>query len=280
MKEDFYTFGGGHFWEDVFFYQKWRIQRNSITKNYRLLDNWDIRRMSGTFEECRKAFVRYIDAYEITRQKGHIIIMIHGLGQSKNIFKPLWRAVLKEKFLAAAINYPSSQKNADAHIRQFRFLLNHLEDISTVSFVTYGAGNIILQKLMQEKAEWQDRIELGRVVEVCPYIHGSLLMKKISKNKFLSFFTGPMVHDMTPKALTKIKPITRIETGIILSGKPWYEKFLELITFSLTPKLSYNQIKKTTRAKEVIEINCHHHNVFKSHRIQDAIIAFLKEGHF
>ena len=56
----FYTMGGGHFWEDVFFYQKWRIQRNYISKKCRLLDNWDISRFEGSFEECRKSFIQYI----------------------------------------------------------------------------------------------------------------------------------------------------------------------------------------------------------------------------
>ena len=60
MKFNFFTFGGSVFWEDVFFYQKWRIQRNCCTKKYRLLDSWDIRRASGTFEDCQKAFIKYI----------------------------------------------------------------------------------------------------------------------------------------------------------------------------------------------------------------------------
>ena len=108
MKSDFFTFGGGHAWEDVFFYQKWRIQRNYTSKKCRLLDNWDIRRHEGTFEECRKAFIKYIEAYELARQKGHMVIMIPGLGESKNVFKPLWREVLKDRFMVAAVNYPKA----------------------------------------------------------------------------------------------------------------------------------------------------------------------------
>ena len=50
----FFTLGGKQFWEDVFYYQKWRIQRHYRTRKYRLLDNWDICRAKGTFEECRK----------------------------------------------------------------------------------------------------------------------------------------------------------------------------------------------------------------------------------
>ena len=280
MKEDFYTFGGGHFWEDVFFYQKWRIQRNYVTKSYRLLDNWDIRRKSGTFEECRKAFVTYIDAYEIPRQKGHMIIMLHGLGQSKNIFKPLWRAALAENFMAAAVNYPSTQKDADGHVKQLNFFLNHLEDVSKISFVSYGAGNILLQKLFESKAEWQEKILIGRAVEVCPRVYASSLFEKIAKNSFLSFFTGPMIKDLMPKNLKKTPPLTAIEAGIVLSARPWYEKLLNFLTYSSEKDFSYDELKRDTHVKEVIEFETSYHNIFKSYRVRGAVMNFLKKGTF
>ena len=60
MSFDFFTFGGNRNWGDIFFYQKWRIQRNINAKEYRLLDPWDISRKDGSFEECRKKFVDYV----------------------------------------------------------------------------------------------------------------------------------------------------------------------------------------------------------------------------
>ena len=82
----FFTMGGKQFWEDFLFYQKWRIQRHWRTKKYRLLDKWDICRATGTFEECRTSLVKMIEAYEIKRQSGKLVILIHGLGESKNVF--------------------------------------------------------------------------------------------------------------------------------------------------------------------------------------------------
>ena len=106
MRFDFFTLGGSQFWEDVFFYQKWRIQRNYKTKQYRLLDNWDIRRAEGRFENCRRAFLKYIEVFQLSRQKGHMVIMLHGLGESKNIFKPLWREALKNGYQPCAVCLP------------------------------------------------------------------------------------------------------------------------------------------------------------------------------
>lgn len=105
------------------FYQKWRIQRHCGTKTYRLLDSWDIRRASGTFEECQKAFIKYIDRYEITKQQGKLIVLLHGYLDGKNIFKPLWRKLVLTNATVAAINYPSLFRSSLASAYQLLFFL-------------------------------------------------------------------------------------------------------------------------------------------------------------
>lgn len=280
MKDDFYTFGGGHFWEDLFFYQKWRIQRNYVTKKCRLLDNWDIRRHEGSFEECRKAFVNYIEAHQIARQKGHMVVMIHSIGQPKNIFKPLWRKVLSEGMLAAAVNYPSTQKPLSAHVKQFHFFLNHLEDVDKVSFVTYGAGNLLLQALFKEKAEWQKKLELGRVVEVSPYTYGSKLWNKLGSMKLIDFVVGPMAKDLSPKKVALLPQITAMETGIISTGRNFVETILEMLTRTTMPYHSLVEVKKDAKAKSIIEIDDNHFNVFKNPEVCEKVALFLKKGVF
>lgn len=280
MKDDFYTMGGGHFWEDVFFYQKWRIQRNFTTKQYRLLDNWDICRETGDFEKCRSTFVKYIDAYQISRQKGHIIVMIHGLGQSKNIFKPLWRTALKHGFMAAAVNYPSSQKDLDGHLKQFQFFLEHLEDVTKVSFVTYGCGNLILQRLMNEESPWQKNFSLVRAVEVCPCLFGSRLIDRLRKNSIFSFIIGPIAKDLVPDAMAGTPPLKKIESGIIWCDKPWYRRLIDLLLAANQQKPSIEEIKKTAHIENVVKLSNNQLNIFKNQTICDKVIQFLEKGHF
>ena len=65
MRFEFFTMGGSQLWEDVFFYQKWRIQRNYRTKEYRLLDPWDIQRhTAGLFLTILKS-MKYRDSADI-----------------------------------------------------------------------------------------------------------------------------------------------------------------------------------------------------------------------
>lgn len=280
MKDDFYTLGGGHFWEDLFFYQKWRIQRNTLTKKCRLLDNWDIRRFEGSFEDCRKAFVDYIEAYEIARQHGHMVVMIHGLGQSKNIFKPLWREALANGFLAAAVNYPSTQKDLEGHVKQFHFFLNHLEDVESVSFVSYGAGSLILQRLFENSADWQTKLHLSRAVAVAPCVSGSSLLNKIAQTKFGGFVIGPMGKDLAPEKIRRIDAKVSVETGVITTNKPVTEKIFERLMRCTVPEKSLEEIKHQLNASDILRIEDHHFNIFKNDRVCRKVISFLQRGKF
>lgn len=280
MFSGFYTLGGRHFWEDVFFYQKWRIQRNYVTKKCRLLDNWDISRFEGSFEECRQAFIKFIEAFEIPRQKGHMIIMLSGLGETKNIFKPLWRLALKEGFMAAAINYPSTQKGIDGHVRQLDFFLNHLEDVEQISFVTHGIGSVILKRLFMLNSPWRQHFKLGRVVEVCPRNHGSLLLKKLSESKILGFILGPMAAEMLPSQIEKIPPLPKnVETGIILS-ESLIIRIAEILTGTSLSKRDPASELKFERATEVINISSRKWNIFNDPAVVGAVVQFLLTGKF
>lgn len=280
MKFDFFTLGGSHFWEDVFFYQKWRIQRNYNSKTYRLLDNWDIKRCTGTFEDCRKAFLRYIEIYQISRQKGHMIIMIHGLFEDKNIFKPLWRAAMKEGYLAAAINYPSTLKDLASHVRQLEFLLNNIEDVKEVSFVTKGAGGVILNKLLAKPSPWQKKLKIKRIVEVCPPNNKNKLFNKLAQYRIFNWLLGPLLEEMTFDNIKNIPNLPNdIESGIIECQTP-YQGFANLLPntnkFSINDKynIEWKNIKQT------IHVRNRFHNVFNNNEIISEIISFLKQGNF
>ncbi|MFI3242595.1 MAG: hypothetical protein R3Y43_08530 [Alphaproteobacteria bacterium] len=201
MISDFYTLGGNFFWEDVFFYQKWRIQRHYKKKTCRLLDNWDIRRFEGEFNECYKEFLKSIELYEISKQSGHMIIMLPSFFESKNVFKPLWREILKENYNVAAINYPATLKNSDSHAKQINLLLNNLEDINEVSFITKGVGAIVLDKILSHKEKWQNKLKINKVITINNPKEYSLPIKKLTKSYICKIFLGPMcaeVNNFTP----------------------------------------------------------------------------------
>ncbi len=280
MGFDFFTFGGGQFWEDVFYYQKWRIQRNYESKQYRLLDSWDIKRHKGSFEDCRKAFLKLIEAYELPRQKGHMIIVLHGLGETKNIFRPVWRKAMQEGFAAAAINYPSTQKHFESHVRQLEFLLNHLEDIDTVSFIGKGTGAIILRELLNRENPWKEKIRIGRIVQVCPPNKGSLWFEKLSKWKICNFLLGPMLAEMTPEKVKNIPKFAKdLDVGIIDCNFVG-SKYLKYLPQKIRDRLKSGNQASISGNNQFIKLQNHHLNVFNTRRITNAAVNFIKHGHF
>lgn len=281
MKFDFFTMGGCQFWEDVFFYQKWRIQRNFETKKCRLLDPWDIRRHSGTFESCKKAFLKYIQVYELPRQKGHMIIMLHGLFDSKNIFKPMWRAALKDGFLAAAVNYPSTQKHLESHVRQIDFFLNNLEDISEVSFVTKGIGGLIVRSLLNSQdSKWRSKIKVGRVVQIAPPNKGSRLFGKLCGYSLANMILGPILNDCRPSKAAYIPDFPDgIEFGVITVESLWV-RLLRMLPEGIGDIFYSTNEMTSDKAKDVIFIDNWKSNVISNPEVISKTLNFLKTGFF
>lgn len=278
MKFDFFTFGGGQFWADVFFYQKWRIQRNCRNKKYRLLDNWDIRRHEGSFEECRQEFVRAIEVYEISRQKGHMVIMLHGMGENKNIFKPLWRKTLEFGYMAAAINYPSTRKDMASQIRQLDFLMNNLEDVNEVSFVTKGIGGVILRKLLSGNAPWLEKIKIKRIVQINPPNRGSKWLEMLSKSKLMRWLLGPMLEEMSPDNVKKIPNFRKnIPVGIIYADSP-FRMWAGLLPSGMKQNIPNKGECELDGVKEVAIVKNDNVNLLKNRKVVSYTTNFLIHG--
>ena len=277
---EFFTLGGSQRWEDVFFYQKWRIQRNYKTKEYRLLDNWDIRRESGSFDDCYKKFLRIIEIYQLSRQHGHMVIMLPGIAQSKNIFKPLWREVTQYNFMVAALNYPSTYKKIDSHVRQLDFFLNHLEDVSEISFVTYGSGSLILRKLLYFDADWKKKIKIRKIIEINPNSKGSLFWKKLSKYKWAQKLFGPILSDLTPNGAQKVPEYNKKYKVGIISCQSVLMRICGYLPRKIKEFLPFFEDFAHGGIKDIAKIKSQYFWVFSSPDIASKCISFLKKGEF
>lgn len=280
MSKQFFTLGGTCFWEDLFFYQEWRIQRNYISKKCRLLDKWDISRFEGSFEECRQTFVKYIEVYEISRQKRKMIVMIPGLGASKRVFEKMRKAALERGYGAAVINYPSTQKGSEAHLRQLEFWLTHLEDVAEVSFVTEGIGGLLLRKLFARRGEWMNKLKCGRIVEIAPMLHGCPLLARLSENRFFSFILGPMAAEMSPEDCETVPGYgDAAENAIILSESVWLTMLEKLCK---QPRIRSNAegLRQSGDVKEVMNRYSIRINSLNSSKIIKSTLDFIADGNF
>lgn len=181
MAFTFFTLGGRQFWEDIYVYQKWRIQRNCITKHYRLLDNWDIRRAGGSFEQCSRALTRCAEIFQLTPPKTKAVVLLHELAGNKNQFNQMVKMAESAGFSAIAVNYPSTRKELRAHVRQLELLLNSLEYVKEVSFITAGIGGLLVRLLLAADSQWKKKIKTGRIVQIDPPNRGFRLWERLSE---------------------------------------------------------------------------------------------------
>lgn len=277
MKFNFFTFGGAFFWEDVFFYQKWRIQRHCGTKTYRLLDSWDIRRASGTFEECQKAFIKYIDRYEITKQQGKLIVLLHGYLDGKNIFKPLWRKLVLTNATVAAINYPSLFRSSLASAYQLLFFLNHMEDITEVSFVTKGAGNLILRQTLNlppELQTFQEKMRIRNIVEINPVIKSSFLCDLLSKFRIFRLIGGPMLEEMTEKKLKNLPSLPNRLNSLKIFSDSKISKIISRISACCHFPARENLYRK----KDAVFIDGTNFQPLKNEKVLNYTVKFINNG--
>ena len=280
MSFDFFTLGGNSNWEDIFFYQKWRIQRHIGATGYRLLDPWDISRKEGSFEECRKKFVDYIEAYQLSRQKGHMVVMLHGLGDTKKIFRPLWRAVTSKGFLAAAINYPSNKNNMDTIVKQLDFFLNHLEDVNEVSFVTKGVSCLILRELFDLPSPWKDRLSIKKVLFVNPANTGSDVISWFAGFKFFRWIMGPLSREVSAQRATSVPKISsNIEQGAILCDSI-LKKIAKFITKPFEGTPIEGEISEENYITKTIFVDNCKVNVFNNENVVEKCVNFLEKGKF
>src|SRR5688572_15657347 len=90
------TLGGTQFWSDELVFRGWRIQRNTFSSHYRLLDENDYRHTSGSFDECRTKLEEIKAARELPEMKGPAVITIHGLIRSRDIMAGIGEYLEKE----------------------------------------------------------------------------------------------------------------------------------------------------------------------------------------
>ena len=202
MKFAFFTLGGKQFWQDLFFYQGWRIQRN-LGGKFRLLDPWNIRRESGTLRKCQNAFIRYIEIYQILRQKEKAVILLHGWGRSRDIFNEMSKRIESEDFLPIAINYPSLFKSSDVIASHLDMLLDDLRDVKEINFIAKGLGGLLLRKVLAMKGAWQKRIKVEKIILVDSPRNDWGLIGKIRKWRFGGRLLGPSMNLYEKEIMSK-----------------------------------------------------------------------------
>ncbi|MGD9638091.1 MAG: esterase/lipase family protein [Alphaproteobacteria bacterium] len=213
----FFTFGGLQFWCDRLVYHNWRIQENYWSKKCRLLDPHNIRRARGSYNDCFETLEKVKEIWELKRPSGHLVVLVHGLGRSCNMFNKMKKQLKNSGYNVVAISYPSTRYNLSEHVDNLENLLNNLDGIESISFVAHSLGNIIIRAAMAKRSKWRSNIKVKRFVQIAPPNNGSVLAEKVRNWGIVRAFYGDVLDDLIPEKVKEL-PTPDCEFGIIAGG--------------------------------------------------------------
>ncbi len=162
------TLGGRQFWTDHFLHHDWRIQRHFRRGQFRLLDGADRRRCAGTFNDCVTAF-RQLEACESIRpMASKVVVLLHGLGDVRRVMRCLQREARRvDDFSVVSMGYASTRQSIADHAEALASVVSHFPRTTTVHFVGYSLGAIVVRHFMGDQIEAGKSLDMvGRMVMI------------------------------------------------------------------------------------------------------------------
>ena len=212
------TLGGLQFWADRYLYGGWRLQENVLTGHVRLLDPANIRRCWGRYETCRAAFERMRGEFGIAPYSGHLVVLLHGLGRSRDSMTGLESALRADGWQVATIGYPSTRRGLAANADRIEALVGDLEGVDRISFVTHSLGGLLVRELLSRDAEWRHRIAVDSAVMIAPPNQGAAIADALQYVPPINLVLGHGLLAATAASARRL-PVPDLPIGIVAAGR-------------------------------------------------------------
>jgi pimeloyl-ACP methyl ester carboxylesterase len=289
------TLGGKQFWADELLFHQWRIQRNALTDDYRLLDEHDLRHASGTFDECRAALERIKQERHLPRMSGKAVVVLHGLGRSRASMDSLCRYLRQNGYQVFNVGYPSTQEDMAGLARSLRRVIDNLDGVDEINFVAHSMGNIVVRHYLGDLARqepWKqsansaaaDRraeARFHRFVMLAPPNQGATLAEMFADNLLFREIAGDAGQQLGRDwpDLEKRLATPPFEFGIIAGGKGNEKGYNPLLTGDNDITVSV-EATKLAGAHDFIVLPVAHSFIMDNAKVQQCVLRFLQDGHF
>lgn len=212
------TLGGKQFWSDRYLFSGWRIQENVLNGHARLLDPRNVRPCRGGFHACRAAFDRIRADRALRPYDGHLIILVHGLGRSRASFGGLQRALRSAGYQVEGIEYPSMRRSLARNADDLQELIEALEGVDRISFVTHSLGGLLVRDLLSRRAGWRDRIDVDAVIMIASPSRGAAMADMLEHVPPINWIMGAGLAAATSRQAATL-PAPEVPFGIIAAGR-------------------------------------------------------------
>ena len=280
------TLGGLQFWSDIRSVGGWRVQRNSQTGHFRLIDPGNVRHAWGDLCHCNQELDRKISEGHARPHAGRIVIVLHGLMRTKNSMEPLCDYLRNHgDFEVINVQYASSREMVEMHAESLRQLIESLgPGVAEINFVGHSLGNIVVRHYLGDAirsgAGFDPRI--SRMVMLGPPNQGSK-MARLLKDSFLFQAIAGASGGQLSLGWDHLEPrlaTPEFEFGIIAGGQANED---EWNNFMLKGKDDFTvsvQETKLAGAADFLVRPWLHSTIMKQAEVHAATLQFLQHGYF
>lgn len=280
------TMGGKQFWTDHLWLYDWRIQQNSVSGHWRLLDPSNYRMAWGSFEHC----FHVLQQKEIATSQmppQHVVIALHGLMRSSDSMAGLGKSIEDSGYgTAVTIDYASTQASIADHAKALRDVVEALPGQPKIDFVAHSMGNIVIRRAI---ADWikpdgdpaHVLPRLGKFVMLGPPNHGASIAKNLAKTGLFALVTGKGGMELGPswEEFEKTLCTPPIPFGIVAGKleKPVVKN--PLVGEESDFVVSLDEARLDGMA-DWLEVPVLHSFLMDDPRVQTQVLYFLTNGNF
>lgn len=188
------TLGGKQFWTDVRIDGGWRVQQNSETGHFRLIDADNIRQAWGSRAACELELDQKVAAEIVTPYSGKMVILLHGLGRSYDCMNPLAAALRQQGYQTISFGYASTRADIHSHAAALKSVIAHLgDDVTEINFVGHSLGNIVVRRYVggeQQPTPQMPDPRIASMVMLGPPNHGSKMARNVENSLAFKMVAG------------------------------------------------------------------------------------------
>jgi pimeloyl-ACP methyl ester carboxylesterase len=193
------TLGGAQFWSDVLLFHHWRIQRNAVSGECRLLDENNFRHAAGTYEQCHSVLEAIKRERKLPSMRGKAVVVLHGLLDTRLRMSAICDYLERHGvYHTFNVGYPSTRLDIADHAQALAAVIENLDGVDEINFVGYSLGNLIVRHYLADQAKPGRKLDprFHRMVMIGPPNHGSQVATMFDQNKLVLAAAGAAVREM------------------------------------------------------------------------------------
>ena len=281
------TLGGSQFWSDELIYHDWRIQRNAVTNHCRLLDEKDVRRAWGTFEQCQASFESLKREQGLPPLSGRVVLVLHGLGRSRKSMNPLCRYLKKHPDLTVMnVSYATTRRTLQQHAQSLARVIENLgDDVREINFVAHSLGNIVVRQYLHDHTAGEPAKRLDprirRMVMLGPPNQGARFATWFKDQAMARWLVGSVLTDLANDANQLSAPLAvpNFQFGIVAGGRKDGEGLNDLLPGDDDFVVSVEEAK-LPGARDFAIVPVYHGIIMNDTHVQRMTLLFLDRGYF